>query len=104
MSVLLGSTCARGLPGVEPVVGTLTRPPAGPRGRPRVGTHSGSAWPRYDIYYGAPGVSYPPPNCWGFRVMQMGTHTQMMSRGETRRADACGLALIAQRLTQRKTL
>ena len=50
-----GSTCpgstARGRdsPGRRPA-----------RGRPGVGTHSGSAWPRYDIHYESPGVPDPP--------------------------------------------
>ena len=36
------------------------------RGRPGVGTHSGSALPRYDIHYESPGVPDPPPSP-GFR-------------------------------------
>ena len=31
------------------------------RGWPGVGTHSGSAWPRYDIHYEPPGGPDPPP-------------------------------------------
>ena len=56
-----GSTCpgstARGRdsPGRRPA-----------RGRPGVGTHSGSALPRYDIHYESPGVPDPPPSS-GFR-------------------------------------
>ena len=51
-----GSTCpgstARGWdsPGRRPA-----------RGRPGVGTHSGSVWPRYDIHYESPGVPDSPP-------------------------------------------
>ena len=36
------------------------------QGRPGVGTHSGSALPRYDIHYESPGVPDPPPSS-GFR-------------------------------------
>ena len=36
------------------------------RGRPGVGTHSGSALPQYDIHYESPGVPDPPPSP-GFR-------------------------------------
>ena len=36
------------------------------RGRPGVGTHLGSPWPRYDIHYESPGVPDPPPHQ-GFR-------------------------------------
>ena len=40
------------------------------RGRPGVGTHSGSALPRYDIHYESPGVPDPPPSP-GFRDRYM---------------------------------
>ena len=33
--------------------------------RPGVGTHLGSAWPRYDIHYESPGIPDLPH--WGFR-------------------------------------
>ena len=48
------------VPGVDSPGSGLTRPPAGARGRPGVGTHSGSALPRYDIRYESPGVPAPP--------------------------------------------
>ena len=50
------------VPGVDSPGSGLTRPPAGPgsaRGRPGVGSHSGSALPRYDIHYESPGVPDP---------------------------------------------
>ena len=40
------------------------------RGRPGVGTHSGSALPQYDIHYESPGVPDPPPSP-GFRDRYM---------------------------------
>ena len=61
------------VPGVDSPGSGLTRSPTGPRparGRPGVGTHSGSAWPRYDIHYESPGVPDPPPHP-GFRDVDM---------------------------------
>jgi hypothetical protein len=40
------------------------------RGRPGVGTHLGSPWPRCDIHYESPGVPDPSPYS-GFRDAHM---------------------------------
>ena len=60
------------------------------RGRPGVGTHSGSALPRYDIHYESPGVPDPPPSS-GFRDRYIiRTDTNDLTGGVRRGTGAMG--------------
>ena len=53
------------------------------RGRPGVGTHLGSPWPRYDIHYESPGVPDPPPSS-GFRDRYITVAQPTPGRTQTR--------------------